>query len=126
MILKVAADKINTPKRWGVGRCALTQPLRHVERVGHRPPDHFGVYPVRQRALDRATAQVLEHESLATLWAYTSPNCVLIRAQKSVKRTRPGYCRGGPASGGAGRVHEQSSIEALTVRSGAAHLFFTR
>jgi hypothetical protein len=30
---------------------------------------------------------------LATLWAYTSPNWALIRAQNSVNRTRQGYCQ---------------------------------
>jgi hypothetical protein len=43
---------------------------------------------------------------LATLCAYTSPNCALIRAQNSVKRTRPGYCQASPGrlGGAAGKA----------------------
>src|SRR6478609_8989398 len=40
------------------------QVLRHLEGVADGPPDHLGVYAVRQGTLDRAPAELIEHEVL--------------------------------------------------------------
>ena len=49
---------VNTePQRRLAGAGPLPKALRHVERVTDRPPDHLGVLPVRQRALDSAAAE---------------------------------------------------------------------
>src|SRR5580693_3020245 len=40
----------------------LAQVFWHLEGVADRPPDGLDVYPVRQSALDRAPAELVEHE----------------------------------------------------------------
>ena len=53
---------VNTePQRRLAGAGPLPKALRHVERVTDRPPDHLGVFAVREGALDGAAAQLLEH-----------------------------------------------------------------
>src|SRR5690348_11728601 len=44
---------------------ASAQVLRHLEGVADGPPHHLGVYAVRQGALDRAPAKLVEHEVLS-------------------------------------------------------------
>ena len=42
----------------------LAHAFWHLEGVADRPPDGLGVYPVREGALDRAPAELVEHEVL--------------------------------------------------------------
>ena len=43
---------------------ASAQVLRHLEGVADGPPHYLGVYAVRQGALDRTPAELVEHEVL--------------------------------------------------------------
>ena len=97
---------VNTePQRRLAGAGPLPKALRHVERVTDRPPDHLGVFAVRQRAFDGAAAELVEHVVLghtlgvrvAELRLHPVPECrqthaarVLSGAHSAARRGRLG------------------------------------
>jgi len=58
----IAQLRLGIPQPPGAAR--LAHVFRHLEGVADRPPDGFGVYPVREGALNRASAEFVEYEVL--------------------------------------------------------------
>ncbi len=59
-----AGSSVMDEHRLASGAPGLAHVFRHLEGVADRPPDGLGVYPVREGALDRAPAELVEHEVL--------------------------------------------------------------